>query len=272
MHKNILTVVGITILFLGHAIQPSIATVQPESIDVEYFDVTTEFIGLRKKYTTQLTEEEIRELDALFVSIGDSLNKSVSQEETVGIFKDAVLKLDSYGLLGDVGIDETEKLVTSCYKRTILMNTLERLYNRKKGIFSEDENIFCLIFGITSDLMFISPIVIFLWENHPPIADILLEIITMWLILYVPSILIPFCLGRMIYTNWTESNASGMIVSFGLLGRKYWNGTLKGKLVSPIFGIKDIGILGFTGLKIERVTEPKQYFFGYARRVHIEDE
>ena len=34
MHKNILTVVGITILFLGLAIQPSIA-VQPEKIDVE---------------------------------------------------------------------------------------------------------------------------------------------------------------------------------------------------------------------------------------------
>jgi len=35
MHKKIITVVGITILFLGLAIQPSIATVQPEKIDVE---------------------------------------------------------------------------------------------------------------------------------------------------------------------------------------------------------------------------------------------
>jgi hypothetical protein len=35
MSKNILTVVGITLLFLGLAIQPSIATVQPEKIDVE---------------------------------------------------------------------------------------------------------------------------------------------------------------------------------------------------------------------------------------------
>ena len=35
MNKNILTVVGITILFLVLAIQPSVATVQPEKIDVE---------------------------------------------------------------------------------------------------------------------------------------------------------------------------------------------------------------------------------------------
>ena len=45
MYKNILTVVGITILFLGLAIQPSIAIVQPE-----YFDVTTEYIGLGRNY------------------------------------------------------------------------------------------------------------------------------------------------------------------------------------------------------------------------------
>ena len=35
MCKNIILAVGITILFLGLAIQPSIATVQPEKIDVE---------------------------------------------------------------------------------------------------------------------------------------------------------------------------------------------------------------------------------------------
>jgi hypothetical protein len=35
MHKNILTVVGITILFLGVAVQPSIATVQSEEIEIE---------------------------------------------------------------------------------------------------------------------------------------------------------------------------------------------------------------------------------------------
>ena len=37
MNKNILTVVGITILLLGLAVQPSIATVQPkEEIDIEH--------------------------------------------------------------------------------------------------------------------------------------------------------------------------------------------------------------------------------------------
>ena len=149
-------VIGIIFLFIGVAVQPSIATVEPKSIDVEYFDITTEFIGLGKEYTTKLTKEEIQELNALFDSISDSLNKSLSVEETIGIFKDAILELDRFGLLGDVGIDETEKLVLDCYQRTILTKVLERVYNRGKASVFLNENIFCLIFGITSGLFFYS--------------------------------------------------------------------------------------------------------------------
>ena len=278
MHKNILTVVGITILFLGLAIQPSIATVQPEEkIEVEYFDVTTEFIGLDKNYTTQLTKEEIKELDALFDSIADNLNKSVSQVETVETFKEAILKLDSYGLLGDVGVDGTEKLVTNCYQNPKLMKTLERIYTRKKGFF-DDKNIFCLIVGKTAGFVFLSPMVLFstvllmfYFAVHGDFSDPYDEamfIVLMLMVLTIPSVFIPFCLGRMVgFEDWSR----GMIISFGLYGLKYWNGKLKGKLVSPILGIKDIGMLGFTGLKIEIVTRPYQYFLGFALRVHIED-
>ena len=54
-------------------------------------------------------------------------------------------------------------------------------------------------------------------------------------------------------------------------GLKYWNGNLKGKL--EFLGIEDadVGVLGFTGLKIEILTYPYQYFIGFAKRVHIED-
>ena len=45
-------VVGIIFLFICLTIQPSVA-VQPEKIYTGYFDVTTDFIGLDKKYTTQ---------------------------------------------------------------------------------------------------------------------------------------------------------------------------------------------------------------------------
>ena len=67
--------VGVIVLFIGVGIQPAIAIVEPESVDVEYFDVTTEFIGLGKECTTQLTKEEIERLDTLFDSIDDGLKK-----------------------------------------------------------------------------------------------------------------------------------------------------------------------------------------------------
>ncbi len=266
-------VVGVIIFFLiGVAVQPGIATVQPEDIDVEYFEVTTEFIGLGKKHTTQLIKEEIRELDALFDSIGDSLNKSESIEETVEIFKVAVLNLDSFGLLGEVGIKETERLVTNSYQRTILMKTLERLYNRKKGTLGEDENRYCLIVGKITGALFISLSVILLVVKimeyileHGGYGGYGLGILFVMMIL-IPSRLIPFCLGRFIAL---EDWAKGKIITFGLNGLKYWNGKLKGKLKWDSFG--DIGVLGFTGLKIEILTAPEQYFFGYAAQVHIDD-
>jgi len=261
-------VIGIILLFIGVAIQPSIATVEPKSIDVEYFDVTTEFIGLEKEYTTKLTKEEIQELDTLYDSISDRLNKSLSIEVTIGIFKDAILELDRFGLLGDVGIKETEKLVLDCYQRTILMKVFERAYNREKTSVFLNENIFCLIFGITSGLFFYSYLaylsafllmLFFLWWF--PISYFI-----MMFMFYFFTIRNPFCLRRVIV--FPKDLAKGKIISFGLNGVRYWNGMLKG-LLGDYEG-EGIGVLGFKGLKIEVVTKPYQYFFGFARRVRIE--
>jgi hypothetical protein len=239
---------------------------------VEYFDVTTEFMGLGKEYTAQLTKEQIEELDVFFDSIGDSLNKSVSIEESVEIFREVVLKLDWFGLLGDVGIEKTEKLVTNCYKEPIWMKVLERLYNRRNAPLDEDENRFCLIFGITSGLLFINPSyltlnLIFLkyLTEHSDLDIYTLAFLTIILIWVIPLI-IPFCLGRMICINFDW--AFGTIVTFGLNGLKYWTGNLKGKMN---FDLLEILAFGFTGLKIEVLNIPKQYFFGFASRVHIED-
>jgi hypothetical protein len=267
-------VVGIILLFVGVAVQPSLATVQPE-----YFDVTTEFIGLGKEYTTKLTKEQIDELDVLFDSIGERLNKSVSREETIEIFKDAVIKLDSFGLLGDIGIQETENLVTGFYQNPKFMKTLERIYNREKGALSDDENIFCFLFGITSGLLIVSTIAYFITPLLlilgliPDLGEPLLSLIFLFMIdivfTFVPSFLIPFCLGRMVYFL---DSAKGTIISFGLNGLKSWNGKLKAKLTNFSGYSPDIGIFGFTGLKIDTIAIPLEFFIGCAPRVHIEEE
>jgi hypothetical protein len=264
--------VAVIILFLGVSIQPVIATVQLEDRDVEYFDVTTEFVGLNKKYTTQLTKEELEELNALFDSVSSNLNKSTSFKESVEIFRDSIINLDKFGLLGNVGIKESEKLVTNYFQNSMILKMLERLYNRKNVPLNEDENRFCLILGITSGLILINPahynIIYILFKflvEHRDIDIYTLAFLAITLI-WGPALFNPFCLGRMIAINFDW--ASGMIVTFGIDGLKQWYGYLNGKMNFEVF---EVLAFGFTGLKIEIITYPKQYFFGFARHVHIED-
>ena len=139
----------------------------------------------------------------------------------------------------------------------------------------DNENRFCLIAGSTTGLYFISAIAasllllimsfIELISNEPHIVLEILLIIFYYMGMGIISDLIPFCLGRFIQFNLAE----GKITSFGLYGLKNWNGSLKGKL--EWLGEEDIGVLGFTGLKIEFPIHPNQYFIGSAIQVDIED-
>ena len=58
MHKNLLIAVGISILFLGFAIQSSIATVQPKEIDVEFPSNIEEDCNCNLKFNNILEKYE----------------------------------------------------------------------------------------------------------------------------------------------------------------------------------------------------------------------
>ena len=270
-------VIGVVLILIGVAVQPSVATVQPENNDVEYFDVITEFVGLEKNYTTQLTKEEIKRLDELFDSISNNLNKSGSFEKNIDIFKEAIIELNSFGLLGDIGIDEAEKLVTNYYQNPKLMKNLKRVYNIEKGALNEDKNIFCLIAGEATGLLFISSFgeflallmfesTIFVLYNlgFMPFYFSLLLAFCVYSYNIMIGIFIPFCLARSISFYKTL----GEIITYGLLGRKYWEGKIVGKFDTLIY--EDIGVIGFTGIKIQILTYPNVYFIGSALSVHLE--
>jgi len=268
--------VEVILILIGVAVQPSIATIQPEEeIEVECFDVITEFIGLEKSYTTQLTKEEIKRLDDLFDSISNNLNKSESYENSIDIFKEAIIELNSFGLLGDIGIDEAEKLVTNYYQNPKNMKTFKRVYNRDKGDL-DDINIFCLIAGEAVGIFYSSPIVGFItrlmWiffaqlPGSPGFFGFLLLFgFTNWMVGISDEIkfFIPFSLTSLIIFE----KAYGEITTFGLLGRKYWEGKLVGKLYS--FWYEHVGVIGFTGIKIQIWTYPNGYYIGSAPLVHI---
>jgi hypothetical protein len=124
-----LLVVGVIGLFLGLAITPSInANVNKES---ELIEITTEVCGLGGgKHTIQLTKEEAEEVDRIFVNIRNKLNTTDSREDAEKIFKDAVVELDAYGLLGGLSVKQAQRLVTGGLKNKKMMKIFENIYNK----------------------------------------------------------------------------------------------------------------------------------------------
>jgi hypothetical protein len=267
-------VIGVIVLFIGIGIQPAFATVEPENIDTEYYDVKTEFVGLEKEHTTKLTKEEIEKLNAYIESTLFRLNQTTSLIEAIGIYKCAILELDKYGLLGDIGIKETEKLVLNFYQKGIITKVLEHLYNRKQKPLQSNENKYCLIFGWTSLTLIYTPRIInaidFIYEIIDFITPFNFPHRGLTIIIGLMSLLWygqPFCIGRLII--YIEDYSSGYVTSIGLLGIETWIGELEGKL--EYNGITDVGVVGFTGLKIFFAPTIGPIYLGYAQHASIDD-
>ncbi len=270
--------VGVIFLFIGLAVAPSInANVSKEAL-VEF---TTEVCGLNgEKQTVKLTQEEAEEVEDLFKSIRERLNATESREEAEEIFKEAVVELDKYGLLGGLSIQQAQRIV-SFYNANQRQNTESEV--------SDNENAFCLIFGGVTRAYFIGPIPLFgIYVNEkieyerPPLF-LLLCLCLFFLNVVGFPILFPIRLGSSIGigyfdnfwmdggpSGWGSHPSKGWIQTFGINGTKKWNGELIGELDwIPAFLWIDIliGVKGFFGLRI--IIREKTYFFGVARKVNI---
>jgi len=135
--KNGLVMVVI-LLLVGVAIQPSIATVQPEEETVEF---TTEVCGLNGgKHTVKLTQEEAEGVEALFKSIRERLNNTETREDAEEIFKEVVVELEKYGLLGGLSVKQAQELVLGDFP----VDNNHKILGIGPNFFT---NIFCLLAG-----------------------------------------------------------------------------------------------------------------------------
>ncbi len=265
------------ILFIGISIQPAIAIVEPESIDVKYFDVTTEFIGLGKEHTVQLTQQQMDKVEELFESIKLRLDNAETEEETVRIYNEAIVELDSYGLLGKWSFKQVQKLITGNFLKTRTYGLNDKLYDKNQILH---RNLFCLIAGETTNTYFIPMSSMWLYrlsflnENFQLLLPLKLLLLFISLGASVISDMIPFSLGNGIafgyYSTWTyqEYPAKGWIHILGVLGHIKKEGDLYGQ----IFRDSHIGVTGFTGIKIENTSSSsynKYYYLGFATRVNV---
>ncbi len=116
-------------------------------------EITTEIYGLNYgKNTIKLTQKEADNVDELFNQIREQLQNTMSREQTEEIFKEAVVELDKYSLLGGLSVKQAQNLVIGSYQKNSEVKTNE--YNLEK-IDGNDylDNYRCEIIGnLTSGL------------------------------------------------------------------------------------------------------------------------
>jgi len=226
------------------------------SSDNELVEFDVEFCGLGQKHTVKLTQQEAVEVELLFADIEKRLSEVETREEAEEIFKDAVVELDKYGLLGRMKIKQIQRLITRNY------TPLKDLYRK---LLDDNSNYLCLIAGKTNDTGFFSPIMqIRIYQSqqnpiHPPI----------WILFF--CIYSPIMwLSDIDYT----SDTFGWLFSFGLNGMKFLQGNITGKIskwYAP--GNSSVGVSGFTGIKLSTIEDAwfgNIYYLGIAFKLDVD--
>ncbi len=290
-----LLAVGVIVLFLGLAIAPSInANVSKASIESEMVEITTEVCGINgvTPNTVLLSKEDAEEVEALFDSIRERLNATETREDTEQIFKEAVVELDKYGLLGGLSVRQAQRMAIYPNFVSKQINLLERMIYTHRELIDENENHLCLVAGRTTDTWFenLGTLLCYrLMDNN--INNIIISRISFigYLLFSLFSYFNPFAIsyrinyGKCRYEHEMspiEYYASGWVYTIGIKGIKTWQDNMQGTL--PIEGTSlggfgtlwyDVlypGAVGFTGVKI--TLDNEDFYIGSALWVKIGNE
>ena len=263
--------------------------------DLVEFDV--EFCGLGKKHTVRLTQQEADEVELLFDEIEQRVSKVETRDEAEEIFKDAVVELDKYGLLGILSIKQAQQLIV---ESTVRQNLLKRIDGKDvESLDDETENYFCLIVGHLSHMVSQNPLVRRFGIFMEKLLEFALEtdifvlfeaiyqlyiLIQTFSFIYI-DLLLPFSFFRALSAGlhgfspatteeWWHP-AKGWVHSFGLNGVKSWEGDLwgvaSGYLIYGFFVHFYPAILGFTGIKLTN-EDYETYFLGFALKAAFSNE
>jgi hypothetical protein len=288
--------IGFILLFLGSAIAPSITPpVVSVSTKSDQIEIITQTCGIDNLQTTtvQLTEEQYQNLKQYLLEFRTKMNQTRTRQDTINLFREAVIQLHTYGLLPkDISIEEAQRLVTGQYP--ILQTlTLSPSITGHKQLFGES-NFLCLLTGSTTRTYVIGPaelgIAAFIYLLYFPyffeqffatgstiIADLLVHLRDTCSLLQTLSQRRIIQTGTIVFGTSKEQYlpevfkffpASGWIDTQGLLGKRSWNGTFFGgvrNLRSYEFQSYTyyVGATGFIGIKIKQ-EDGTSFFLGSA--------
>jgi len=148
MKKKILigSIIAVAIIVLS-SFSSVVAKVSTENELVEF---EVEFCGLGSKHTVKLSQQEVDEVNLLFVELQKNLEATASKEERNTIITQAVLELDNYGLLGSVHSEQAQKLVLREYANDKAIQPFETL-SHENSLQENQNNFFCFVSGTVYD-------------------------------------------------------------------------------------------------------------------------
>jgi len=244
------TVVGIIAVMVCAGIVPCIdAHTVTTSTRKDSMMVSSEACGLRgyREANVRLSEAQCRSLQQSLTEFKVRLSQASSNEEVIRLFHEAVVMLDSYGLLPrGMSIPEAQRLVTRLPSHTAKSARLAG---------SNTSNALCLIAGNTNTTLVAGfPLCNLVCRTQWDFLAGLLELRNRF----------PLQLGSVVFMGgWGEflwftlGPAYGWVYSLGAMGVKNWTGTMHGNYPGNIIRFKSgdtLGeypaIIGFTGINI----------------------
>lgn len=293
MKKKILisSILAVALLILV-SIAPSI---NASIVKDELVELDVEFCGLGKKHTVKLTQQEAKEVERLFNDTGQKVSQVETREETEEIFKEAIVELDRYGLLGGMSVKQVQNLIFGNNIKQRLIDKLKFIY---KNILDDDANYFCLVCGTLKNLrsfnIFSMPRSSYLIHLYDWLDDFvnreIMYILGYWLITNLLAMemfslftsYFPISLFSTITAGYWEHDigtypgeyfySKGTVYSKGLGGYKEWSGGLKGDAshnleMHTLFCHYYPAFIGYTGLKI--YLNDYSYFIGFSLKASL---
>ncbi len=150
------------LLFIGIAIMPYISSsVVKASTKDASVEVTVHVCGINGfgNTTVKLPRQQYQNLEQYLVDFEDRLNQTTTREEAVLLFKEAVGKLNIYGVFPKgMTVGQAERLVSGYYQNSKMFskfeNDFQSLWNKKlnKNVNLDLMNVFCLLFAAATKI------------------------------------------------------------------------------------------------------------------------
>jgi hypothetical protein len=241
--------VGIILLFVGVTLAPTINfNAVKASTDDDLVEVTTQAYGIQGygNTTVKLTREQYKDLEEYLVEFRARLNQTSTREEAIPIFKEAVVELDTYGLLPKgMSVEDVQrkKIVDASFSLVAGFTTDTISF---PVFFPFRQSFLNLIYFFNNDLF------TYIWA----FAYLFLIIRRNFFPLFLSGELSFGCRIDPEHGTTKYIPSKGWVYSIGLLTQN-WSGDIYGQIRKlepfaflPPFQTFYSGILGFTGLNI----------------------